>query len=161
MNDFSATNGSVFENHPTLPIVIVGDGLCGLALAIGLTIHGVNIRVFGAAAVFSEVGAGVAFGINSITALVLLDPRLVQGYKKHATCNANREQDEVFDTMRWGMDEKKEGRHVASDLAWHLRDICNYEHRCSDAKLHPSSETAGRTCCTAICRHHALQWESR
>jgi salicylate hydroxylase len=116
MNDFSATNGSVFENHPTLSIVIVGDGLCGLALAIGLTKHGVNVGIFELAPAFSEIGAGVAFGINSITALALLDPRLVQGYKKHATCNANREQDDVFYTMRWGM---ATCRH--HDLQWESR----------------------------------------
>jgi salicylate hydroxylase len=107
-----------FKNHPTLPIAIVGGGLCGLALAIGLVKHGVNVRIYESAAAFSEIGAGVAFGINSITAL---------GYKKHATYNADRAQDDVFYTMRWGMDERKEGGNVAGDLAWHMQDIWNYE----------------------------------
>jgi salicylate hydroxylase len=78
MNDFSGGNKSAFENHPILPIVIVGGGSYGLALAIGLTKHGVNVGIFELAPAFSEIGAGVAFGINSITALALLGPRLVQ-----------------------------------------------------------------------------------
>jgi salicylate hydroxylase len=120
-------DGFTFKNHPTLPIAIVGGGLCGLALAIGLVKHGVNVRIYESAAAFSEIGAGVAFGINSITALKLLDPRLLEGYKKHATYNADRAQDDVFYTMRWGMDERKKNGHVAGDLAWDMRDVWNYE----------------------------------
>jgi salicylate hydroxylase len=118
---------STFENHPTLPIAIVGGGLCGLALAIGLVKHGVAVRIFEAAAAFSEVGAGVAFGINSITALKLIDPRLLEGYKRHATFNADPARDSTFYTMRWGTNQRKEDGHVAGDFAWHLDDIWHPE----------------------------------
>jgi salicylate hydroxylase len=121
------TKDSVFENHATLPIVIVGGGLCGLALAIGLLKHGIYVQIYEAASEFSEIGAGVAFGINSITALKLIDPRLLDGYKKHATFNKDSARANTFYTMRWGTDERREGGHVAGDFAWHLDDIWHPE----------------------------------
>jgi salicylate hydroxylase len=127
MNKFPPIDISAFENHPTLPIAIVGGGLCGLALAIGLVKHGVNVRIFEAAPAFSEVGAGVAFGINSITALKLIDARLLEGYVRHATFNTDPARESTFYTMRWGMDERKEDGHVAGDFAWHLDDIWHPE----------------------------------
>ncbi|KAL5115076.1 hypothetical protein ACEQ8H_007051 [Pleosporales sp. CAS-2024a] len=126
MDESSGLDEFTFENHATLPIAIVGGGLCGLALAIGLVKHGINVRIFEAAQAFSEIGAGVSFGINSITALELLDPRLLQGYKKHATFNADRTRDDVFYTMRWGVDERREGGHKAGDFGWHLRNTWDY-----------------------------------
>lgn len=127
MGDATGMDEFTFKNHPTLPVAIVGGGLCGLALAIGLVKHGVNIRIYESASAFSEIGAGVAFGIDSITALNLLDPRLLEGYKKHATYNADRAQDSVFYTMRWGMYERRKGGHTAGDFAWDMEDIWDYE----------------------------------
>jgi salicylate hydroxylase len=116
-------DASTFRNHPTLPIAIVGGGLCGLALAIGLVKNGVKVHIYEAAAAFSEIGAGVAFGINAITALKLIDPRLIKGYKKYATFNADRKKDSTFYTMVWGMDQKKENGYIAGDVVWDLDDI--------------------------------------
>jgi salicylate hydroxylase len=123
MSKAPSTSISAFENHPTLPIAIVGGGLCSLALAISLVKHGVNVRIFEAAPAFSEIGAGVAFGINSIKALKLINPRLLEGYKRHATFNADPTRDSTFYTMRWGMNQRKNGGHIAGDFAWHLDDI--------------------------------------
>jgi len=111
-----------FENHVGLPIAIVGGGLGGLALAIGLLKSKVNVHIYEAADAYSEIGAGVAFGVNSITALHLIDPRLLEGYKKHATFNADPNRTSTFMSVRWGMDEKKQGGHKAGDLIWHLDD---------------------------------------
>lgn len=118
----SQASTPTFENHATLPIAIVGGGLCGLALAIGLIKHGINVQIFEAAPAFSEIGAGVAFGVNSIIALQLIDQRLLEGYKKHATFNADRARDSEFYTMRWGVDERKEDGSKAGDFGWTLND---------------------------------------
>ncbi|KAJ4322825.1 hypothetical protein N0V94_002206 [Neodidymelliopsis sp. IMI 364377] len=111
-----------FENRVGLPIAIVGGGLGGLALAIGLLRGNVNVHIYEAADAYSEIGAGVAFGVNSITALHLIDPRLLEGYKKHATFNADPNRASTFMSVRWGMDENKQSGHKAGDLIWHLDD---------------------------------------
>lgn len=76
---------------------------------------------------FSEIGAGVAFGINSITALKLIDPRLLERYKKHATFNSDPSRKHSFYTMRWGTDSKTENGPRAGDVAWELSDIWHPE----------------------------------
>jgi salicylate hydroxylase len=127
MSEATILNVPAFENHSTLPIAIVGGGLCGLALAIGLVKHGVNVHIFESAPAFSEVGAGVNFGVNSIAALGLIDARLLEGYKRHATFNADRARDSTFYTMRWGMDQRKDGGALVGDFVWHLDDIWHPE----------------------------------
>lgn len=116
------SNGSAFENHASLPIAIVGGGLGGLALAIGLLKHNIQVHIYEAAAAFSEIGAGVAFGINSITALGLIDEKLLEGYKKHATFNADHDRASTFMSFRWGMDERTHDGHRAGDVMWDLID---------------------------------------
>lgn len=126
-NNNTTTTSSPFHNHPSLPIAIVGGGLCGLALALGLVKHGIHVLIYESAAHFSEIGAGVAFGVNSITALHLIDPRLLEGYKKHATYNSDASRQHTFLTMRWGTDSKATNgagqRNKAGDVAWDLDDI--------------------------------------
>ncbi|RYF46883.1 MAG: hypothetical protein EOO38_13265, partial [Cytophagaceae bacterium] len=53
------------------------------------------------------------------TTLHLLDPRLLEGYKKHATFNADPARASTFYTMRWGTST---AGHAAGDFAWHLDD---------------------------------------
>ncbi|KAF3032227.1 hypothetical protein E8E12_003901 [Didymella heteroderae] len=115
-------NGNVFDNNEEHPIAIVGGGLGGLALAIGLIKHGIHVHIYESTATFSEIGAGVAFGINSITALHKIDPKLLEGYKKHATFNADCGRASTFMSFRWGMDGKKH-KHQAGDMMWNLNDI--------------------------------------
>jgi salicylate hydroxylase len=109
-----------FENHKHLPIAIIGGGLGGLALAIGLLSHGINVHIYEASPAFSEIGAGVTFGANATTALRLIDPRLLQGFMKHATFEPER--DGTFLSIRWGMDERRQDGHKAGDFAYYLED---------------------------------------
>ncbi|KAH9865920.1 hypothetical protein IAQ61_008656 [Plenodomus lingam] len=122
MSSPTASTTPKFSNHDELPIAIIGGGLGGLALALGLVKHGVKIQIFESAPAFAEIGAGVAFGINAMTALRLIDPRLFDGYMKHATFNADRKRDNTFLTARWGIDEHKDGGQKAGDLLWQLED---------------------------------------
>jgi salicylate hydroxylase len=108
-----------FRNHKALPIAIVGGGLGGLALAIGLLRFGVKVHIYEASPAFSEIGAGVTFGANATTALHLIDPRLLEGFMKHATFNTDPERDSTFTTIRWGMDERRTHGTKAGDFAFH------------------------------------------
>lgn len=111
-----------FRNHAQHPIAIVGGGLGGLALAIGLLRYGIHVHIYESTESFSEIGAGVAFGVNATTALHLIDPRLLEGYKKHATFNADHERSSTFATFRWGMDNIKCDGNKAGDVMWNLDD---------------------------------------
>jgi salicylate hydroxylase len=116
------TSSTVFRNHQHLPIAIVGGGLGGFALAIGLLRHGVKVHIYEASPAFSEIGAGVTLGANATTALHLIDPRLFQGFMKHATFDSDLERDSTFMCVRWGMDERRENGHKAADYAYHQGD---------------------------------------
>ncbi|KAJ4382140.1 hypothetical protein N0V86_002469 [Didymella sp. IMI 355093] len=115
-------DSNFFKNHNEHPIAIIGGGLGGLALAIGLIKHGIHVHIYESTEAFSEIGAGVAFGINSITALHKIDPKLLEGYKKHATFNADHDRASTFMSYRWGMDGRKH-KHQAGDMMWNLNDI--------------------------------------
>ncbi|KAH7354903.1 salicylate 1-hydroxylase-like protein [Rhexocercosporidium sp. MPI-PUGE-AT-0058] len=57
-------------------IAIIGGGLGGLTLSIGLTHHNIPHKIYESTSAFAEIGAGIALGPNSITALELIDPRI-------------------------------------------------------------------------------------
>ena len=57
-------------------IAICGGGIAGLALAVGLLRHKVHFHLYESAHAFAEVGAGVAFGPNSLRAMSLIDPKI-------------------------------------------------------------------------------------
>ncbi|KAI1571614.1 UbiH 2-polyprenyl-6-methoxyphenol hydroxylase [Pyrenophora tritici-repentis] len=110
------------QNNKRLPIAIVGGGLGGLSLAIGLLRHGIKVHIYEASPAFSEIGAGIGFWNNATRALQLLDPRLLQGFTKHATFNINPKRSNTFNTIRWGMDERKQNGHKAGDFAFYQDD---------------------------------------
>ena len=56
-------------------VAIIGAGIGGLALAIGLTHHGVPFTVYESAPAFAAIGAGVGLGPNALRAMDLLDKR--------------------------------------------------------------------------------------
>ena len=96
-------------------------------LAIGLIKHGVNVHVYEAAKEFSEIGAGVSFSQNSMKALQLIDPRLLEGFKKHNTVNLDPGRADIFMTARWGMDERRDEVHKAGDFVFQLRDRWTFD----------------------------------
>ncbi|UKZ82814.1 hypothetical protein TrVFT333_010612 [Trichoderma virens FT-333] len=77
--------GSVQDLEP-IEIAIVGGGIGGLALAIGLQQHDhIRIKIYEAASKFSEIGAGVFFGANSIRAMSLIHPSVGEAYARIST----------------------------------------------------------------------------
>ncbi|OJD32019.1 mannitol 1-phosphate dehydrogenase protein [Diplodia corticola] len=84
-------------------VAIVGGGLGGVVLAIGLLAQRVPVHIYEAAKGFGEIGAGVAFGPNSVLSLGLVSPALLQAYAKHATCNAAASLQSTFVSVRYGM----------------------------------------------------------
>ncbi|OCL04268.1 FAD/NAD(P)-binding domain-containing protein [Glonium stellatum] len=103
-------------------IAIVGGGLGGIALAIGLIKQGVPTHIYEAAAGFGEIGAGVIFGPNSARALNLIDPAMLDGFKRCATFNESADRIHTWLSWRYGMDSRDGNGKKCGDLIWHLED---------------------------------------
>ncbi|KAM0263211.1 hypothetical protein ACHAQJ_001366 [Trichoderma viride] len=74
------------QEHEYIHIAIVGGGIGGLALAIGLQQYShIRIKIYEAASEFSEIGAGVFFGANSIRAMSLIHPAVGGAYARIST----------------------------------------------------------------------------
>lgn len=72
----------------TFSVAIVGGGIGGLALALGLLKYDhIDVQIYEAAHSFGEIGAGVAFGVNTQRALKLIGPHAWDAFEKHATPN--------------------------------------------------------------------------
>lgn len=85
-------------------LAICGGGIAGLALATGLLRRNVPFHLYEAAHAFAEVGAGVAFGPNSVRAMGLMDPKIREGYEKIATHNASPSKQDIWFDFYVGMD---------------------------------------------------------
>ncbi len=86
-------------------IAIVGGGIGGLALAIGLRHHGSSVQIYEAAPTFAEIGAGIAFGPNAISAMSLIDPAIRDAFRRLATKNGFEEEVETWINFRRGFGE--------------------------------------------------------
>ncbi|KAI1411052.1 mannitol 1-phosphate dehydrogenase [Hypoxylon sp. FL1857] len=86
-------------------IAIIGGGISGLTLAIGLHRQNVPFTVYESAHKFGEIGAGVGFGPNTVQAMELISPEIVEGYKRCVTHGWDRKN---WFTVRVG-DERKAG----------------------------------------------------
>lgn len=106
-------------------IAIVGGGIGGVVLAVGLLRQGVPVHIYEAAKGFGEIGAGVAFGPNSVRALALVSPDLLDAYKKHATYNESPDRASTWLTFRYGMDSRDGQGKKAGDVAF---DIVSEKH---------------------------------
>lgn len=102
------------QNQKPFTIAILGGGIAGLSLAIGLHKRSIPFHLYESAPAFAEVGAGVAFGPNSLHALKLIAPELYEGYIERATHSAfDRKRHTWFDFYA-GMDTGlgKAGEHI-------------------------------------------------
>ncbi|KAI9666063.1 MAG: hypothetical protein M1821_003998 [Bathelium mastoideum] len=110
----SSPSSPISPSHPPSPpplrLAIIGGGIGGLSLLLGLLRHTsptlLQPHIYEAAPRFAEIGAGVAFGSNSVAAMALVDPRLAQAYQRHATfhSDAGARARKVWSGYRMGMD---------------------------------------------------------
>jgi salicylate hydroxylase len=77
-------------------IAIIGAGIGGLALAIGLARQNVSYTIYEAGLQYSAVGAGIALGPNSLRAMGLINPKLLELYHTISTGNRSPEKAHVF-----------------------------------------------------------------
>ena len=90
-----------------ITIAIIGGGIGGVSLAIGL-LHQSNpldVHIYEAAPQFSEIGAGVSFGPNSLRAMHLISPAIRAAFEKLKTKNHDPENQETWMNVRPGTRE--------------------------------------------------------
>ena len=104
-----APSSSSSPEQPGFTIGIIGGGLAGLTLSIALTHHHVPHKIYEAAKAFSEIGAGIAMGPNSVLALSLIDPRLRECFMRCATYNEREEDRRLYFGIRNGMSDAEGG----------------------------------------------------
>ncbi|KAF2432059.1 mannitol 1-phosphate dehydrogenase [Tothia fuscella] len=104
-----------------LNIAIVGGGLAGIALTIGLLRHGITPHVYEAASNFGEIGAGIAFGPNSVRAINLLSPEALAALRKLSTSNQDPAEANTYLTMRYGTDSRNGDGKKCGDLILRLK----------------------------------------
>lgn len=110
-----ATSSPSSSENP-FSVAIVGGGLGGVVLGIGLLQQNVPFHIYEAAASFGEIGAGVAFGPNSVRALGLIAPVLLEAYRRHATTNETPELSKTFMQFR-------EGTNILGSHGGHLFNV--------------------------------------
>lgn len=116
------------HSSPDQPVrlAIVGGGIAGLTFLLGLLEHTsrANIQpyLYEQAPAFREIGAGVAFGSNSIRAMELLKPGIAAAYHKHATFHSDEviRKGKVWSSYLMGMDGRGNNRLKAGD---HIHDV--------------------------------------
>lgn len=89
-------------------VAIIGGGIGGIALAISLLHRGIRFHVYEAARAHAEIGAGIAFGPNSISAMQLIDPALKAVFEQLATKNEAPEEEETWINFRNGFNDLDE-----------------------------------------------------
>lgn len=103
------TGPTVSTPNRPIRLAIVGGGIGGITFLLGLLKHTsrqfIQPFLYEQAPTFGEVGAGVAFGSNSIRAMELLDSGIAEAYKKHATFHS----DEAVRRRRTGLVELFDG----------------------------------------------------
>ncbi|KAI0437209.1 mannitol 1-phosphate dehydrogenase 2 [Xylaria telfairii] len=79
-------------------VAIVGGGITGLTLAIALLQQDVPFTLYESAAKFGEIGAGVGFGPNAVTAMGLISPQIKEAYHRCRTLQCEKKQNVWFTT---------------------------------------------------------------
>lgn len=78
----------VNSTEKIIKVAIIGGGIGGLSLALGLLkLSHLDVQVYEAAPMFSEIGAGVGLAHNAQRALELLGPAAKKAFDKHTTGN--------------------------------------------------------------------------
>lgn len=121
-------------------VAIIGGGLCGLALAVALKQRRVPFKVYEARSSFTELGAGINFGPNTVEALRLIDGSLGEAYLGSAARNPPGKEKVWFD-LRFGaaMNGQEDGGSIVSLMAPPTGNICISR----DALLQLLAESAG------------------
>jgi salicylate hydroxylase len=82
------TTTDATTSPPPLRLAIIGGGIGGLSLLLGILHHcsrrTVLPHLFESAPAFSEIGAGVGFGPNSVRAMRVISPQLWESYDRIA-----------------------------------------------------------------------------
>lgn len=112
-----------------VPIAIIGGGLGGLALAVGLTRHNIPFRIYEAAAEFSEIGAGIGTSTNTVRAIGLISPELLQGFQKHSTLNEFDSLRTTWFSFRYGQDSRNGDGKKSGDLIFNLEETPEWIER--------------------------------
>ncbi|RMY89637.1 hypothetical protein D0862_10167 [Hortaea werneckii] len=97
-------------------IAIVGGGLCGLSLAIALKARGIPFRIYETRSSFTELGAGINIGPNTLRTFQLIDPSLYQALEK-IWCRNPPGQEDVWMQIRLGAPSGKyDDAHLVTEL---------------------------------------------
>ncbi|EGZ69556.1 FAD/NAD(P)-binding domain-containing protein [Neurospora tetrasperma FGSC 2509] len=81
----SSTTRLAESQRQQLKVAIIGGGICGLALAVGLSgCRHIDFHIYEKMAIYRDVGAGLSLHKNAIAAMYLIDPELVKAYQKKA-----------------------------------------------------------------------------
>ena len=70
-----------------LTVAIIGGGITGLTLALGLLKRGVRFTIYERARELREIGAGIGFTPNAERAMLAVDPRIHESFRKVAVQN--------------------------------------------------------------------------
>ncbi|QIW94613.1 hypothetical protein AMS68_000131 [Peltaster fructicola] len=97
-------------------VAIIGGGLCGIALALALTKRSVPYRLYEARSSFTEIGAGINIGPNTLKAFEAIDPFL--GDAIYVMCSRNpAPKENVWMQIRYGA---KTAKHADYELITEL-----------------------------------------
>lgn len=89
-------------------IAIIGGGISGLSLALPLLDKNIPVTIYEAAPSFGEIGAGVSFGPNSVSAMSLIHPKIKAAFEYCKTVNGFESKRDTWFTIRVGDARKKE-----------------------------------------------------
>ncbi|PYH89324.1 salicylate 1-hydroxylase-like protein [Aspergillus ellipticus CBS 707.79] len=97
---------------PPLRLALIGGGIAGVTLLLALLKHTsrthITPHLYEATPQFSEIGAGIAFGSNSIRAMERISSEMAAAYNKHATFqpDSGALEKKLWSSYRMGMDGK-------------------------------------------------------
>lgn len=96
------------SDQKDIDIAIIGGGISGLTLAIALHHRNVNVKIYEQAPKFGEIGAGVAFGPNAITAMRKCHEGIHEAFEKVVTKNSWPSKQKVWFDYLDGYDKSSE-----------------------------------------------------